>query len=361
MNSNRGQYTSAPLNNMKNKRPDAAFSAGEGKPQTAARPRRFGLLALMLSAVLPVLFLLALLISAPLLRWAFLIAAGLSVAAMWLLRAFVRNARGTLTVVYCALAVVIALSLFMDQAPEARKASSRVADSGALFSDQVAPGALSALLNDGAATEAPTSAPSISAAQQQLEAFFYSWAENDIPAMLQLCAPAWVAQQQAPSERLWQLMSQRHPLQYQVENVQGSEADTTRTITLKVSMAKEGHTEAELVRMQVLMFRVTDVWYVDPQSLGGTPIDEAAEAEKQQQQAQIVGTTIAPTATPNADANAQVLYYNSNGGKYYHSMPNCPAVDERYWPLDKFYYSDLNTAKFKNLLRCTKCNAPERP
>ena len=70
---------------------------------------------------------------------------------------------------------------------------------------------------------------------------------------------------------------------------------------------------------------------------------------------------IAPTATPNADANAQVLYYNSNGGKYYHSMPNCPAVDERYWPLDKFYYSDLNTAKFKNLLRCTKCNAPERP
>ena len=42
-------------------------------------------------------------------------------------------------------------------------------------------------------------------------------------------------------------------------------------------------------------------------------------------------------------------------------MPNCPAVDERYWPLDKFYYSDLNTAKFKNLLRCTKCNAPERP
>ena len=188
------------------------------------------------------------------------------------------------------------------------------------------------------------------------------WAENNIPSMLELCAPSWVSQQDAPQEKLWQLILNRRPLQYQIESVQGSEADSSRTITLKVLIAREGFSQAEMNRMQVLLFRVNDVWYVDPQSLGGTVIDEAAEQAKQAENDAYVGTTIAPTATPApSDANAVILYYNKDGGKYYHAMANCPAVDQRYWPLDEFYYSDLNTTKFKNLLRCEKCNAPARP
>ena len=77
--------------------------------------------------------------------------------------------------------------------------------------------------------------------------------------------------------------------------------------------------------------------------------------------AAIIGTTKAPaTAAPATTESALILYYNADGGKYYHAIPNCPAVDESYWPLDKFYYSDLNTTKFKNLLRCPKCNPVER-
>ena len=359
MNGNRGQYTSAPLYNMKNKRPTQPAQPGE-EPQQPGK-RRFTLLSILLSVVLPILFLLALLIQDNTLRWVFLLATGISLAAMWLLRAFVKNARGTLTVVYGALAVVIGLALFMNsQAPEARNASSIRASQGALFTDPDA--GLGALLSQEEPTETPdVFTVTISAAQQQLEAFLEVWAQGKIPDMLTYCVPSWVAQQQSPESTLYQKIRSSRPVSYQVESVQGSDGDSSRTITLRVSMAELGSTEPVLKRLQVFMVRVNNVWYVDPKSLDGTNIDEAAESEAMSRP--MIATTIAPTATP-APATAEsniTLYYNPDGGKYYHASKSCSAVDERYWPLKEFSYADLNSQQFKNLLRCTKCGAPERP
>ena len=309
MNGNRGQYTSAPLNNMKNKRPTPPSRPGE-QPAQPSGSRRFRVLAAVLSLALPALFLLALLIPSTALRWAFLAVTAVSLAAMWLLRAFVKNARGTLTVVYGALAVVIGLALFMEgQSPESRNVSSRVQDQGALFTNSDA------------------------------------------------------AQQQSPEATLYQMIRNGKPINYQIENAQGSDGDTSRTITLKATIDYQNGITPTLCRLQVLMFRVNDVWYVDPQSLGGTPIDEAAENASASVSNPNLGSTIAPTATPipTGSADAQILYYNKDGGKYYHAVPNCSAVAERYWPLDEFYYSDLNSQQFKNLIRCTTCNAPQRP
>ena len=42
-------------------------------------------------------------------------------------------------------------------------------------------------------------------------------------------------------------------------------------------------------------------------------------------------------------------------------MPNCPAVDERYWPLSSFSFDLINSQEYKNLVRCPRCNPPERP
>lgn len=364
MNGNRGQYTSAPLNNMKNKRPTPPPHSGE-QPARFSGKRRFQALAAVLSLVLPVLFLLALLIPSGPLRWAFLILTAVSLAAMWLLRAFVKNARGTLTIVYGALAVVIGLALFIDgQAPESRNVSSRIQDQGALFTNPDAAQRQNALAQS-LTTPEPTAAASnaVSAAQQQLETFLVYWAQGNIPEMLKLCTPSWTAQQQSPEATLYQMIRNGKPTNYQIENVSGSDGDTSRTITLKATLDYQNGIAPTLCRLQVLMFRVNDVWYVDPQSLGGTPIDEAAESAQASVANPNLGSTKAPTPTPiPADsADAQLLYYNKDGGKYYHAIRNCPAVDERYWPLDEFYYSDLNSQQFKNLIRCTTCNAPQRP
>ena len=56
-----------------------------------------------------------------------------------------------------------------------------------------------------------------------------------------------------------------------------------------------------------------------------------------------------------------MLYYNKDGGSYYHADKNCSKVADKYLPLTgTFKYSELNDGKYKNLKPCDKCNPPER-
>lgn len=359
MNGNRGQYTSAPLYNMKNKqRKSAAAETGE------QRPRRFGALGLTVTLVLPVLFLVALVVPVNIIRWIFLGAVVVSVALMWILGAFVRNARSTLTIVYAALAVVIGLALFMNsQAPEVQRTSANVQQQDALFSENNAD-ALAALLN-GNVTPAPTvnaNSETISAAKKQMIQFLEYWSINSVPGMLSLCTPSWVAKYEEPETELFQLISGARPESYEFESISGSDGDTSRTATLKVMLNANNGTPATMNRLQVLLFRVNGTWYIDPQSLKGTPIDTAAEAA--QQNRQIISSTIVPTATPDpqAEANRFYVYYNKEAnGSYYHAEHICDAVSQSYWPLTALDFSLINSQQFKKLQPCEVCNPPARP
>ena len=56
------------------------------------------------------------------------------------------------------------------------------------------------------------------------------------------------------------------------------------------------------------------------------------------------------------------LYYNENGGNYYHTTDMCSAVGADYLPLSgKLIYKELSVGKYKSLKRCTTCSAPVRP
>ena len=97
MNENRGQYTSTPLGNIK-KWP--IQSAQPQKRAAAEMPgqrggRRFFALSLIVCVVLPLLFLAALIVQEPMLRWAFLGVTAVCVILMWALRAFAKSARNT--------------------------------------------------------------------------------------------------------------------------------------------------------------------------------------------------------------------------------------------------------------------------
>lgn len=371
MNENRGHYASAPLNNMKNKKAvQAASPAAYGQMEKQEAPvRRSNILTIVMTAVLPVLFLLALLINNPILRLVFLAAAAIGVMAMWVMNVFARSARSTLTVAYIALMVVIVLALVLNmQAPESQKTSvnQNMEELNSRFTKEVSRDALSEFLQSNAAPPTPAvyviEDTAISSAQKQLETFLTRWSSSDIPGMLALCTSSWVSQQSSPEGELWNLILNRNPVSYQVENVSGSEADTSRTITVKITFVNTGTGETVIMRMHVLMFRVNEVWYVDPQSLNGTVVDEAAELAKAQEGTNRIASTKAP-ATPTPQPNAQdsiKLYYNPDGGKYYHINPICPDVSEQYWPLTAFYFSDLNTQKFANLMFCPTCGAPPR-
>lgn len=345
MSENRGQYAWAPLHNMKDKRKHSDAPEAEGEM------RRFGFLGFLMTLGLPALFLAALLIQSQLLRYIFLGAALVSVLVMWGLNAFVRSARSTLTLVYLSLAVVIAIALFMSiPASQVQTVSDRIRHQEQLFSaghDQPVVG-----------TEVPQESPApseasgnsnMSAAQIKMVQFLEYWRINSIPGMITLCSPAWVAQYESPETALFQLISGVRPESYEFESISGSDNDTSRTVTIKVLLDAKNGTEPTLNRLQVLMFRVNNEWYIDPQSLKGTPIN--AEAEAARQQRAVLSSTIVPTATPDpqVEANRFYVYYNKEGkGKLYHADKICDGVSQKYWPMTPLDFSLINSQQYKN-------------
>ena len=49
------------------------------------------------------------------------------------------------------------------------------------------------------------------------------------------------------------------------------------------------------------------------------------------------------------------LYYNPDGGSYYHADPHCPSVKEDYIPMTPFAGELLSTAEYSWLKPCTRC------
>ncbi len=54
------------------------------------------------------------------------------------------------------------------------------------------------------------------------------------------------------------------------------------------------------------------------------------------------------------------LYYNPDGGSYYHSVDNCLDVKEKFLPLAAFTYGQLEEETFASLERCPACAPPMR-
>ena len=366
MNGNRGQYHSAPLFNIK-KAQKQPRNQGEGQP-VAETPRQSRGLDMALSVImtipLPILFLLALFISSRPLRLAFLALTAAVLALMWMVRAFVRSARSTLTVVYAALAAVIAVALLVSPSPVNRgNPATAGGQSGASLDANT--NYLSALSTAVQITPSPEPENAAAAAvqassdtQQRLYAFFQAWARNDVKEMLEFCVPSWVNQQQEPEKTLFQLVLNSTPIDFYVDIPDGSDGDTSRTVTVTAHFNELSGT-VTYKRLQVFMQKVNNVWYVNPNSLGGTIIDETAETAAG---APVhVNTTIAPTAPPSENGSGITVYYNPDGGKYYHAVPNCSWVSEKYWPLKDFPYELLNSLPYKTLLPCPNCNPPARP
>ena len=364
MNSNRGQYNSSPLYNLKSTRRAEEKKQAAQQDAAAGGKKRYGLLSIVLSVVLPVLFLVSLLVPSNPLRWAFLAAAGLSLLAMWALRAFVNSARTTLTVIYLALAAVIALALIINRQVPSRTPSATRADQAASLFSNPDPASVNALLNElNTATPQPQEAEeqkASSEAQSRMEEFFHAWGRNSVSEMLPYCLPSWVSAQAAPDQTLFQLLSRNRPTTLKVEDVSGSDGNATRIVTAKVYFDENGVTAVK--RMHVMMHKINDVWYVNPESLDGVTVDEAAE-DALLSQTVMVASTIAPTAVPSENAAEEVIvYYNTSGGKYYHLDDRCSRVSTEYWPLTgKIPVSMLNVKPYDQLIPCDWCGAPPRP
>jgi len=192
---------------------------------------------------------------------------------------------------------------------------------------------------------------------QRMLSFFESWNKNDQDGMLALCASVWKETVEDPRAALFALLANRTPLDAVIESAseiagEGPGGLAWYLVTVTSLVDRNVGTEPERLRFRFLAAQEEDgLWYIDPSGLGEW---EKAEGDFPGEDAVlIVGGT---------DAADTVLYYQPDGGEYYHLDPECRRVHPKYLPLrHSFLYSELSSEPYRNLKPCEICGAPAVP
>ena len=187
--------------------------------------------------------------------------------------------------------------------------------------------------------------------------FFYFWSVGNDEAMISLTAPSWRMSVQDPQKALFTLLLNRTPQDdYEITSFPGTDADSLRTATVKVTIDKnDGRATKDRYAFKVIMKKEGEgdaaQWYVDPQSL------QSNEKETAVQTSAAANTT--PTQPPLYTGTPDtILYYNANGGSMYHLDPDCPSVGKKYKPMASFRFLDLGLSPYNELRPCNQCGAP---
>lgn len=213
------------------------------------------------------------------------------------------------------------------------------------------------------ATPEPTP-PMISEAQSRLTAFMNYWMERNTGEMVNYVQPSWRNMQSDAPTSLFTLLANRTPESFQIEEVSGGETDTSRTVTMTASINKNNGKPNVTYRFTIMMVKESDNWYVNPNSLASNDTVDAAESIVVNDSNSKTVVTPAPrtTVTPEPPAST-TLYYNDNGGNYYHIDQFCPSVKDEFLPLrGTFPYREMSEyVRTLNLQPCLKCGAPINP
>ncbi len=353
--------------------PQAGNASGRGQmpingggyvpQQVPVRKRPFVVNDTMLiiaGAVLILLLAAGLVLKIDVLKWIFLVLGAGLIAFLWVRPVTAKNRRLCFTIVFAALAVVAVISLLglggSGGVDRQNLPGGGAAAAGAAGSAGASGGGAGATVVTERPAAAVTSTPEPDlgeAVTERLYQFFHYWSANQTDEMLTLCSPSWQSKTDNPKADLFGLLANRTPLDYTFESISGTNDDQSRTVTLNTLMDRNNGKDPSRYRLNVIMVRDNDLWYVDPQSL---QTYEAADTPDPN-----VTATPAPTPELQADAST-VLYYNPDGGTKYHLDPNCKSTHQKYLPFKgHFTYGEINQSEYVKLSPCNVCGAPLRP
>ena len=367
MSAKRNHYTSTPLMRMdKHPRSVEWEEAPVVLEHETERLRHYRVLQLIMLCLIPIGFIVTLIVGGSTLTWAYVGVSLFFLLLMWLMRAFAQGARSKLTLIYVLAAAVVVVKLVVSTPGSVtQRVVSRVDSSSIFTSDSALDTPTLSDIESAEAEETPspdaTEAP-MSEAEARLREFMAYWAAGDTDAMVSMLSPSWVDNSDNPKADLFNITNMIRPTgDPEIKRVDGSSTDTSRPILMIVRIVSSNGSSI-LKRFQIIMVRSNDVWYVDPGSLNaiGTVTEDDLEPFEQVNNI-IKDATPSPAPTPTVNPQL-VLYYNTDGGSYYHVDPYCPSViNRKYVPLKgTFLYSELDVDKYRTLKRCKKCNAPER-
>ncbi len=312
--------------------------------------------SVVILGVLPVLFILALVLGYPVLKW---IAFGLTLVAlgvMWLREIVSPNTRLMLTLVYGAMAVVALVSALSGTAPDSQNPAVNPQSPGISSQGNIGnQGQTGNNINlpqpetEAPATDTPEPVHAVdTSTEDQLLAFLAMWSRNDLNGMLSLTAPSWRREQKNATESLFYIQATRVISDYECTGINGTPNDTTRTATVKGNISRSSSTSVDRYSFRIVMVKEDGEWYVDPRSL---------ESHEKESTEKPVGNNT-PTQPAIATSNPElVLYYNPDGGNFYHVDQNCESTQKQYLPFKgSFYYKELSS--HSGLKPCDVCGAP---
>lgn len=320
-------------------------------------------LKMLLYIILPVVFVVCIALKDEMfdiLRYLFMTFSAASVGMLWYRQSFNPSLRMGITIGYGLLCIVVLVVMLSGSNNDIQGNPNITAQPTLVITDEPSASALGYAPDQAPVTTPPVDAvPSETEAGQRLSAFMDNWKLNQIENMLGYVMPSWRQSKTDPAAELFIIISNRTPLEYEIEEISGSSNDTSRSLTMSATIDKNNGNDPVRYRFLILMDKEEGDWYVDPNSLSTNDIEETEETVVPDNIEAMY--TLAPrmTVTP-VPPDSTLLYYNANGGKYYHADPECSAVNSKYLPMASFTYGQLSEAPYSSLLPCLKCNAPTK-
>lgn len=379
MRSNRSSYHAAPAGSSR---------ALDRKPKPKKSKREINqFMLIVFFMVLPVLGLLAIFLQP--VRWVFMILVVIALVMMWMLHAFLFPGRMVVTAVYGLLLVFTLVS-----ALSSRNENDRIAQQQNFFAAMSAQPTTTPMFSYSTmGTHVPDSfyhddedpfadtqtvgltggsgdesgqdlgysdaganayvATEKTGAEIALENFMEKWRKGIIADMVEYTAPSWQSAQDSPSRQLFWKFGQKPLAEWrQLTPPTGTDASTARTVTVQADITYGG--ELRTYQYDAVLLCENDKWYVDPNSLSSGTLTTAAPPTPDPNATPT--PTPAPTPTPTVNPKTK-LYYNKDGGTFYHAEAECSLVGKKYLPMASFTYGDLDESPYNKLKPCTECGA----
>ena len=190
----------------------------------------------------------------------------------------------------------------------------------------------------------------------QLHSFFTLWKNNAISQMVNLTAPSWRSSIKGGTDAVTQklfgeVLTNRTPVSWDFTAITGTSNDIARMVTVRAVINKNNTLGESVYLWKVRMVKEDGVWYVDPATLQSNEQESTATPTN----------ALATQPVLNTSHPDLLIYYNPEGGTYYHIDPNCESLNPKYRPLSGVIkWSQIEDDPYDKLEQCKRCGAPLR-
>lgn len=314
----------------------------------------------LMFGVLPILFILSMVFAWTAVKWVVLVGAVASIAALWLRELVTPNARLVLSLLLASAAVVCLVSALATNAADNQNPA-QPNQSGQMQQGSTSGNNLDVNLT---ATDTPNPSPTPTATPvddseecyAQLHSFFTLWKNNAISQMVNLTAPSWRSSIKGGTDAVTQklfgeVLTNRTPVSWDFTAITGTSNDIARMVTVRAVINKNNTLGESVYLWKVRMVKEDGVWYVDPATLQSNEQESTATPTK----------ALATQPVLNTSHPDLLIYYNPEGGTYYHIDPNCESLNPKYRPLSGVIkWSQIEDDPYDKLEQCKRCGAPLR-